>query len=112
MTQAPVAALPSQWQIEPRTMRRIQEGMRLVVADSMGTGRSCRVQGYLPAAKTGTAENPHGAPHSWFIGYAPVDAPEIAFAVVVEAGGHGSDVAVPIVRRLLQELAARREDTT
>ena len=40
-------------------------------------------------------------PHSWFMGYGPHDEPEIAFVVVVEAGGHGSDVAVPIAKQLL-----------
>lgn len=86
-------------------MERLREAMRLVVADDEGTGRVARVQGFMPAAKTGTAENPHGKPHSWFIGYAPADAPEVAFVVVVEAGGHGSDVAAPIAKRLLKELA-------
>jgi cell division protein FtsI/penicillin-binding protein 2 len=36
------------------------------------------------------------------VGYAPADAPEIAFSVIVEGGGHGSDVAVPIAKKLLQ----------
>jgi penicillin-binding protein 2 len=93
------------WDLPERTMERLREAMRLVVADDEGTGRVARVQGFMPAAKTGTAENPHGKPHSWFIGYAPADAPEVAFAVVVEAGGHGSDVAAPIAKRLLKELA-------
>ncbi len=93
-----------QWDLPAKTMERIREAMNLVVTHEEGTGRVCRVEGFMPAAKTGTAENPHGEAHSWFVGYAPADAPEVAFAVVVEAGGHGSDVAAPIVRRLLREL--------
>jgi cell division protein FtsI/penicillin-binding protein 2 len=79
-----------------------------VVSHEKGTGRVARVEGYMPAAKTGTAQNPHGEDHSWFIGYAPADAPEISFGVLVEAGGHGSDAAAPIARSLLRTLAARR----
>ncbi|MBZ0269956.1 penicillin-binding protein 2, partial [bacterium] len=99
---SPVEA--GRWELSRRTMSRMRESMRLVVEDEDGTGRVCRVKGYMPAGKTGTAENPHGAPHSWFVGYAPYDAPEVAFAVVVEAGGHGSDLAAPIVKKLLSEI--------
>jgi cell division protein FtsI/penicillin-binding protein 2 len=44
---------------------------------------------------------PNVAPHSWFIGYAPADAPRIAVAVIVENGGLGSQRAVPIGGRLM-----------
>jgi penicillin-binding protein 2 len=98
-----------QWEVSQRTTDRLREGMRLVVADSVGTGRGCRVPGWAPAGKTGTAENPHGEPHSWFVGYAPAEKPEVAFSIVVEAGGHGSDVAVPMARTILRELAPEPE---
>ena len=88
----------------PQTTERLREAMRRVVADSTGTGRSCRVPGWTVAAKTGTAENPHGKPHSWFMGYAPTEKPEVAFSVIVEAGGHGSDVALPIARTILRRI--------
>jgi penicillin-binding protein 2 len=101
-------APPETWEISSRTMGRIRDAMELVVLDENGTGRFTKVEGYMPAGKTGTSENPHGADHSWYVGYAPTDAPEIAFAVIVEAGGHGSDTAAPIARQLLELLAARR----
>ena len=94
------------WEISPETMQRIREAMHQVVL--RGTGGGCRIPDFMPAGKTGTAENPHGEPHSWFMGFAPFEAPEVAFAVIVEGGGHGSDVAVPISKRLLLELVARR----
>jgi penicillin-binding protein 2 len=93
------------WNVTPQTTERLREAMRRVVADSTGTGRGCRVPGWTVAAKTGTAENPHGKPHSWFMGYAPTERPEVAFSVVVEAGGHGSDVALPIARTILRAIA-------
>ncbi len=101
--------LRGRWELPERTMERLRDSMSKVVTDPEGTGRVARVEGFMPAAKTGTAENPHGNPHSWFIGYAPAESPEVAFAVIVEQGGHGSEVAGPIARRLLRELAPAPE---
>lgn len=41
------------------------------------------------AAKTGTAENPHGRDHGLFVAYGPTDAPELVVAAVVEQGSFG-----------------------
>ena len=40
--------------------------------------------------------------HAWFIGYAPAGRPKIAFAVMVEHGGHGGDVAAPIAMEIVR----------
>lgn len=69
------------------------------------------------AGKTGTAE--FGLPddlgaadsHGWFTAYAPVEEPEIAVAVIIEAGGEGSTFAVPVADAMLRayfELTGRR----
>jgi len=42
-----------------------------------------------------------GSTDSWFIGFAPVDDPQIAFAVIVENGGQGAKAAAPIAARLV-----------
>jgi hypothetical protein len=47
------------------------------------------------AGKTGTAQNA-GNDHALFIAFAPVEAPRVAIAVVVENGGHGGDAAAPV----------------
>jgi penicillin-binding protein 2 len=67
-----------------------------------GTGRGCYFKNLKVAGKTGTAQNPHGKDHAWFIAYAPADKPEIAMAVIVENGGHGGTAAVPIARKLFE----------
>jgi len=71
------------------------------------TGGTCRGINLLPeiavGGKTGTAENPHGRDHSWFMGFAPVDNPELAIAVLVENGGFGATFAVPIARLMVQK---------
>jgi penicillin-binding protein 2 len=59
---------------------------------------------YPVAGKTGTSEVHGKQPHSWFAAYAPADDPEFVVAAVVEEGGHGSQVAAPIVRRMLEGL--------
>ena len=49
------------------------------------------------AGKSGTAElGGKGEPHSWFIGFAPVDNPTVAIAVLVERGGRGGERAAPL----------------
>ncbi|MEA3507157.1 MAG: penicillin-binding transpeptidase domain-containing protein, partial [Elusimicrobiota bacterium] len=54
------------------------------------------------AAKTGTAENPHGEDHAWFAAFAPVEDPQIAIVVLVEHGGYGSVSALPVAREMLK----------
>lgn len=85
-----------------RTIATLSEAMRTVVMDEEGTGRAARVDGYEVAGKTGTAQNPHGDDHAWFVCYAPYDGPEIAICVMVENSGHGGSVAAPIAGRLLR----------
>ncbi len=72
-----------------------------VVNEAGGTARGSRLADWTLAGKTGTAQNPHGEDHAWFIGYAPAEDPEIVAAVVVEFGGHGSSAAAPIVSKLI-----------
>ncbi len=54
------------------------------------------------AGKTGTAENPHGQDHGWFVAYGPYDNPSVVVAVIEEQGGYGSQSAVPIGRKILE----------
>jgi peptidoglycan glycosyltransferase len=80
----------------------IRDMMVNVVDD--GTGIAAKISGMKVAGKTGTAENPHGAPHAWFIGFAPANQPKIAIAVVVENGGSGGAIAAPIARQLFSQV--------
>ena len=58
---------------------------------------AAKVPGVPTAGKSGTAQlGGDAAPHSWFIGFAPADAPQIAIAVIVEGGGAGAQRAVPM----------------
>jgi len=99
--------------VSASTLEIVRRGLERVVES--GTGRSVTRGGFTVAGKTGTAqvfkrsagidadELPKAErDHAWFVGYAPVDAPRIAFAVVVEHGGHGGTSATPIVRQVLE----------
>jgi cell division protein FtsI/penicillin-binding protein 2/cell division protein FtsW (lipid II flippase) len=71
-----------------------------------GTGAAAQIPGIPVAGKTGTAENPHGRTHAWFIGFAPVGRPTVAVAVVLENAGVGGEVAAPAARDVLQAALA------
>src|SRR4029079_12579101 len=61
------------------------------------------LQGMVVAGKSGTAElGPNQQPHSWFIGFAPYDNPQVAIAVLVEHSGGGDVKASPIAGHLLR----------
>ncbi|WP_418790479.1 peptidoglycan D,D-transpeptidase FtsI family protein [Phosphitispora sp. TUW77] len=72
-----------------------------------GTGRAASISGHQVAGKTGSAENPHGRPHAWFIGFAPVENPKVAVAVIVENGGAGGTEAAPIAREIMKKVISR-----
>lgn len=79
----------------------VKEGMELVV-NGAGTATSIRMQDIKIAGKTGTAQNPHGKDHAFFICYAPADNPKIAIAVVVENVGFGATYAAPIAKKMIE----------
>ncbi|MBI3873253.1 MAG: penicillin-binding protein 2 [candidate division Zixibacteria bacterium] len=78
----------------------LREGCRRVVQDPSGTAHAIYDDVSRMAGKTGTAQNPHGNEHAWFVGYAPAEAPQIAVVALVENAGHGSTYAAPICRAI------------
>lgn len=89
-------------------------GMRSMFVDY--PSRSVLGSGVFPqavAGKTGTAENPRGEAytHAWFMGFTPMDDPEIAIALFIEHGGSSSRVAVPVARDFFVGWLALQEGT-
>ena len=77
------------------------QGMHQVMTN--GTGRWYNIDSLQMCGKTGTAQNPHGKDHAIFIGFAPMDNPKIAVAVVVENAGFGSTWAAPIASLMMEQ---------
>ncbi|MBT8358700.1 MAG: penicillin-binding protein 2, partial [Deltaproteobacteria bacterium] len=101
----------------PETLELVRKGLWGVVNSEKGTARGSRIHGVEFSGKTGTAEvvsrkedetdekenvPDHLKPHAWFIAYAPSENPEIAVAVVVEHGEHGSGSAAPIAKEMIK----------
>ncbi|MEX2541053.1 MAG: penicillin-binding transpeptidase domain-containing protein [Trueperaceae bacterium] len=91
--------------IPGRFWSTLESGMRKMITDH-GSSRFLGPAAKFPvevAGKTGTAENGHGVglEHVWFMGYAPIDEPEIAVVVFLEYAGSSSAVAVPVARDFL-----------
>ncbi|HEX5042649.1 MAG TPA: penicillin-binding protein 2 [Candidatus Polarisedimenticolaceae bacterium] len=104
---------PRKLPAHPGTLEAIRQALADVVEE--GTGKKAQLGPIRVAGKTGTAQvYKHSAgidadkldkaerDHAWFVGFAPAEKPEIAFAVMVEHGGHGGTTAAPIVRKVLE----------
>src|SRR5205814_2956652 len=72
----------------------------MIAVVEQGTARGSRIASLSIAGKTGTAQNPHGPNHGWFIGFAPPDKPEIVVGAIVEFAREGPYVA-PLVARVI-----------
>ena len=75
--------------------KTIRQGMYDVVNVPGGTAYASRIADVAMCGKTGTAQNPQGKSHSWFIAYAPSDHPTIAIAVLCENAGWGAESFSP-----------------
>lgn len=75
----------------------VRQGMRDTV--TLGSGRGLSALPVPIAGKTGTAQwHSEKETHAWFTSFAPYEEPEIVVTVLLEQGGEGSAVAVPVAR--------------
>ncbi len=100
-TRPETLALP----ISAQTAAEVRDMMIAVV--ERGTGTAAALPNVTVAGKTGTATNPHGKSHAWFVAFAPARAPRVAVAVVVENAGYGGTFAAPIAKRVLRVALAK-----
>jgi peptidoglycan glycosyltransferase len=93
--------------IKPETAMELTQMMESVVTG--GTGTEAAIPGVKVAGKTGTAENGTGQPNTtWFISFAPADAPRVAVAVVLQnQTGVGGTTAAPIARQIMQAILTK-----
>jgi peptidoglycan glycosyltransferase len=94
--------------ISPATAETMKSLMVNVVES--GTGTAAQIPGVTVAGKTGTAQAPGGPPHTWFVGLAPAEDPQVVVSVLVERGGNaggdatGGRIAAPLARRMMELL--------
>ncbi len=93
--------------IQPYVLDTIRAGLVGVTHDATGTAVSAFAGFAVPVAgKTGTAQKPPLDDFSWFVGYAPVDRPQLVAVCVIEQGGFGGVAAARAVREVLAKAFA------
>lgn len=98
---------PSSWReaVDSDIAEQLQEMMIASVQDGWASG--AQIPDAVVGGKTGTAEVAGNEPHAWFVGFAGNDDPRYVVAVVVENGGSGGSVALPIGREMLVQAMDR-----
>ncbi|MCF7803033.1 MAG: penicillin-binding protein 2 [Candidatus Marinimicrobia bacterium] len=95
--------------LDSSTYKTVLEGMYRVINGDHGTGRWARIPSALVFGKTGTAQNPHGESHAWFIGILKYKGDIQAIAVLIENGGSGGSIAAPIAGKIMRKSIELRE---
>ncbi len=105
--------------IKPENIRLIKKALMSVVSDPNGTGRFAYSDIVKIGGKTGTTQVVGGSTygdvpekyrdHAWFIAFAPEENPQISVSVFIEHGGHGSTVAAPIAKRVIEAFYRDRQ---
>lgn len=95
--------------VDKNILEVVRDGLRQTVES--GTARLLNTLPISVSGKTGTAQfdaKNLARAHAWFVAYAPSTNPEIAIVVLIEDGGEGSSVSVPVVRDVLDWWAKNR----
>ena len=84
----------------------VHKGMRNAVKNKTGTGKKADLdkEGFDLFGKTGTAENPHGDDHAWFVGWADYQDKKFSIVVLLENAGSGGVVAAPMAKKVFNKL--------
>lgn len=90
--------------MKPETHQVLLDAMDSVVNHIGGTGKRGAIKNIRVGGKTGSGEWKKGEKtHAWFASVAPLDDPQIAIAVIMEASGGGGAKAAPIAQKIMQE---------
>jgi penicillin-binding protein 2 len=88
--------------LSEETLAVVHQGMcDVTTVPDLGTAETAfRGAAYIACGKTGTSQT-NRYPNAWFVAYAPAENPQIAVVVLGEQSREGSEVAAPIVRRIM-----------
>jgi penicillin-binding protein 2 len=119
-----VSQIAGRLPVSNKTLDIVGKGLWEVVNNVRGTASIAKLDGIDISGKTGTAQVvgrkkndntkdedrlDHFKSHAWFVAYAPSRDPEIAVAVMVEHGEHGSSAAAPIAKELIKAYLLKEE---
>ena len=97
--------------IKTDTWERITYDMGQVVYNELGTGKNAlpennKIKIY---GKTGTAENPHGEDHAWYIGWMNYDKKNYSVVVLLENSGAGGAIAAPVAKKVFDIISENKD---
>ena len=99
--------------MKPETHRILMNAIDSVVNHPGGTGKRGAVPGIRVGGKTGSGEWKKGEKtHAWFAAVAPLNDPQIAVAVILEAAGGGGAKSAPVARKVLMAYFGIEEEET
>ncbi|HEY6146695.1 MAG TPA: penicillin-binding transpeptidase domain-containing protein, partial [Thermoanaerobaculia bacterium] len=109
--------------LDPAKLKIVEDGMWAVLNEPGGTAYGSRVPGVEAGGKTGTtqvvghdstiragADRSKLQDHAWFMGFAPLDDPQMVVAIFVENGGHGNLAAAPLAKLLFEKRFGKPAD--
>ena len=96
----------SELSLAPQIWDRIIFDMGQVISHAKGTGKNAdpAIEGVEIYGKTGTAENPHGEDHAWFIGWVQYEGRKFSIVVLLENSGSGGAVAAPVAKIVFDKI--------
>ncbi len=90
-------------------IEKVRQGMNKVVNEGGGTAGKARIKDVDVAGKTGTAQFWRSGVkdnHTWFLAFAPYDAPKYAICVIVQGAKSGGGVSAPVAAKILEDIFA------
>jgi penicillin-binding protein 2 len=104
-------------QLDPANVNAVKDGMRKVTeeggtASTAFNGFKIPTGGKTGSASVSTGQKNHGrSAYGWYVGFAPLDNPQIAVCVVIYDAGHGGSVA-PVARAIYNQYFGLNKPTT
>lgn len=103
---------------KPSTLAAISRGLFMAVNSGGGSAQRAQISDLVVAGKTGSAQVVSSSklkkdvetiqPRAWFAGFAPLDNPRIALAVLVDHGGSGGGAAAPVALAIFEKFFGRQ----